>query len=148
VAAPRPLAERVRSYRAGTDLGGPVIEQHALAELIASGGYDRHLRVMRRQYRLRRDALVTALRTHLPGCRVHGVSAGLHAYVELPAGVGERSVIEAAGRVGVAIEGAGPLWSGPVPSPALVLGYAGLSASRLARAVALVGSAITPGGDG
>ncbi|GAA2075220.1 PLP-dependent aminotransferase family protein [Actinomadura alba] len=148
VVAPRALAERVRSYRAGTDLGGPVIEQHALAGLIASGGYDRHLRVMRRQYRLRRDALVDALRTHLPGSRVHGVSAGLHVYVELPAGMRERSVIESAARAGVALEGASPLWSGTAPTPALVLGYGGLSTTRLIRAVALVGSAVTPGSDG
>jgi DNA-binding transcriptional MocR family regulator len=148
VVAPRPLAERVRLYRAGTDLGSPVIEQHAFAGLIASGGYDRHLRLMRRQYRQRRDALVDALCEHLPGGRVHGVSAGLHVYVELPAGVPEQDAIEAAGRVGVAIEGAGPLWSGTPPRPALVLGYAGLSASRLVRAVALVGSVITPGSDG
>ncbi|MBC6457544.1 PLP-dependent aminotransferase family protein [Actinomadura sp. HBU206391] len=148
VVAPRPLAERVRAYRAGTDLGGPVIEQHALAELIASGSYDRHLRVMRRQYRLRRDALVEAVRAHLPGCRVHGVSAGLHVYVELPVGMREQSVVEAAGRMGVAVDGAGPLWWGPAPSAALVLGYAALSPARLARAMALVGSAVTPGSDG
>lgn len=148
VAAPPRLAERVRLYRAGTDLGSPVIEQHALASLIASGGYDRHLRAMRRQYRARRDTLVDALRTHVPEGRVRGVSAGLHVYVELPAGHAEDGVVAAAAGLGVAIEGAGPMRSTPAPRPALVLGYAGLGAARLARAATLLGKAVSRGTGG
>ena len=42
-------------------------DQLALADLIERGELDRHLRRMRRRYRARRDALVAAVATHLPG---------------------------------------------------------------------------------
>jgi DNA-binding transcriptional MocR family regulator len=48
--------------------GPPVLDQLALAALIESGGYDRHLRSVRQRYRARWDRLVDALgraiRTH------------------------------------------------------------------------------------
>jgi GntR family transcriptional regulator/MocR family aminotransferase len=141
--APAALAERVRDYRARTDLGGPVIEQHVLAHLIESGAYDRHLRVMRRRYRARRDLLAAELRKHLPGVRVRGVSAGLHLYVELPPGYAERDAVRAAARRGVHVEGAAELWSAGPPRPALVLGYGRLSGGMLAEAVARLGQALS-----
>jgi DNA-binding transcriptional MocR family regulator len=149
VVAPPWLAARARGFRADTDLGAPVIEQHALVHLIASGAYDRQLRAMRRVYRTRRDALAAALRTHLPGATVHGVSAGLHLYVELPAGSSEETVVVAAAAgLGVAVQPAAPMWSGPPTGPALVLGYSRLGPSRLAEAAALLGQVITRGDSG
>ncbi|MEU6041602.1 PLP-dependent aminotransferase family protein [Actinomadura sp. NPDC047616] len=149
--APPHLAERLRAYRAQTDLGNPVLEQYALARFIADGGYDRHLRVMRRQYRSRRDALVKALRAHAPNAAVRGISAGIHLYLELPRGCDEEAVVASAARAGVAVAGAAPMWSaaraGQAP-PALVLGYARLPEARLARAAELLGRAITEGAGG
>ena len=40
------------------DHGSPTLDQLALARLLESGAYDRHLRQARRRYRARRDALV------------------------------------------------------------------------------------------
>jgi DNA-binding transcriptional MocR family regulator len=142
VAAPPALAERIRDYRARTDLGGQVIEQQVLAQLIGSGTYDRQLRIMRRRYRARRDLLNAALRTHLPGATVRGVSAGLHVYVELPDGYAERDVVEAAAGRGVAVEGASGLWAATPPRPALVLGYGRLTETRLVEAVGLLAEAV------
>jgi GntR family transcriptional regulator/MocR family aminotransferase len=148
VVAPRWLAARARDFRADTDLGAPVIEQHALVDLIASGGYDRRLRAMRRVYRTRRDALAAALSVQLPGATVRGVSAGLHLYVELPDGVAEEAVVAAAAERGVAIAPAAPMWSGGQTRPALVLGYSRLGPSRLAEAAELLGQVITRGEGG
>ena len=64
------------SASALADAGSPTLEQLALAHLIESGDYDRHLRQARRRYRARRDALVAAVARHLPGARVTGVAAG------------------------------------------------------------------------
>ncbi|WP_433333811.1 PLP-dependent aminotransferase family protein [Spirillospora sp. CA-294931] len=144
VASPK-LADRLRTHRALSDLGGPVVEQAAFAHFLASGGYDRHLRLMRRQYRARRDALVEGLRRNVPEVIVHGVSAGVHLYVELPRGCDEDAVAAAAARAGVSVAGAAPMWSaerGPQAAPALVLGYARLSESKLAQATELLGQAV------
>lgn len=81
---PSRLRRPLLSRRA--ELGGqhPVLDQLALAELIRSGAYDRHVRRMRLRYRARRDALVAALVERAPALHVSGIAAGLQATVELP----------------------------------------------------------------
>jgi DNA-binding transcriptional MocR family regulator len=145
--APSPLAQAVRDARATTDLGSPVLDQYALAQLLASGAYDRQLRQLRRRYRARRDALAGALARWLPGAVVRGVSAGIQLYVELPPGCDEAAVVEAAAERGVAVEGVAPLRiaAGRGP-PALVLGFARLPEHRIAEAVRLLAEAATTTG--
>ncbi|WP_232075883.1 aminotransferase-like domain-containing protein [Phytohabitans suffuscus] len=143
LAVPGKWRDAVAERKAWADLGGPVLEQLAFAELLASGGYDRHLRRARLEHRRRRDALVTALRRHLPGLRISGVAAGLHLVVELPEGVDDEAV---AGRARAA--GLGPLplsrmrLSGGGP-PGLVLGYAANAPGELETAVARLGTLVT-----
>jgi GntR family transcriptional regulator / MocR family aminotransferase len=139
--APPPLAEAVRTARATGDLGSPVIDQLALAELIAGGAYDRHLRQLRRRYRARRDALTDALARWLPGAVVHGVSAGIQLYVELPPGLDEAAVVEAAAARGVAVDGVAPLRVAGGGPPALALGFARLPEHRITQAVRLLAAA-------
>ena len=55
------------------------MDQLALARLISSGRYDRHLRRMRVTYATRRAALVDALAAHAPGLPLTGLAAGFHA---------------------------------------------------------------------
>ena len=76
------------------DLQTPVLDQLTLAEFIASGNYDRHVRRCRLHYRRRRDRLVETLAERVPQVRVTGIAAGLHAVLELPqpaAGVVQRA---------------------------------------------------------
>ncbi|MEU0518509.1 PLP-dependent aminotransferase family protein [Streptosporangium sp. NPDC006007] len=139
VAAPPEIAESIRLARAELDLGSPVLEQYALAELIRTGGYDRQLRRMRREYRTRRDALVGALTEHLPEIRVRGVSAGLHLLAELPDGWDEPAVAETAQDCGLAVEPVAPMRYAPGP-PALVVGFARLPAHRADETVRTLAS--------
>lgn len=62
---------------------------------------------MRTTYRHRRDALLAALRRHLPELEPVGASAGLHVLAWLPAGAdwNEAAIIAAAADAGIAIEG-------------------------------------------
>jgi len=138
---PAPLAEDFREAKRYADLGTGVIDQLAFHGLLAAGGYDRQLRAVRARYRSRRDALVGALRRELPAATVHGVAAGLHLYLELPAGTDEPAVVARAAEHGVRVEPVSPMRLSAGP-PALALGYAGLpehrldtAATRLARAV-------------
>lgn len=122
VVAPPSIAESVRVARGELDLGSPVVEQYALAHLLRTGAYDRHLRRMRREYRRRRDALVEALARHLPEVEVRGVPAGLHVYVELPPEWDEAAVSRAAREAGLAAEEVGPMRTAPGP-PAIIIGF-------------------------
>ena len=143
--APPALTQVVRTARATSDLGSPVIDQYALAHLLASGTYDRQLRQLRRRYRARRDALTDAVARWLPGAVVHGVSAGIQLYVELPTGCDEAATVEAAAQRGVAVEGVGRLRISRAGPAALVLGFARLPEHRLADAVRLLAEALTEG---
>lgn len=76
----RPVAEAKRL----NDLQAPVLDQLTLAEFLASGNYDRHVRRCRLHYRRRRDRLVATLAERVPQVRVTGIAAGLHALLEIP----------------------------------------------------------------
>jgi GntR family transcriptional regulator/MocR family aminotransferase len=141
---PEHLAGAVRDAKRDADAGAAVFDQLALADLIGSGRYDRHLRAARRRYRARRDALVAALAEHAPGVRLTGIAAGLHALASLPAGTDIDGVLRHAHTLGVALSPAHEYFlAGVPPVPQLVLGYASLSEPAVAAAVRLAGQAIT-----
>ncbi|RMI38012.1 aminotransferase-like domain-containing protein, partial [Actinomadura harenae] len=117
-----PLIEAKRRARGTTPL-----DQLALARLIDTGGYDRHLRTVRRSYRARRDLLAEAVRTGLPGARVLGVEAGLHAILELPSHApDETTVVKALRDASIHVHPLGQ-YERPAPRrdrpPSLIVGY-------------------------
>jgi GntR family transcriptional regulator/MocR family aminotransferase len=126
------------------DGGTPVVEQLALADFIARGELDRHLRRMRLAYRRKREALVAALEVSLPGTRVTGIPGGVYALALLSHAVSEPAVLRAAAAVGVWAEGLAShrITDGDDHPAGILLGYANLSEPALARAVALLGAAI------
>ncbi|MEY2442405.1 MAG: GntR family transcriptional regulator / MocR family aminotransferase [bacterium] len=122
--------------RVEADRGGPLLDQLTLADLVARGELDRHLRRTRRSYRARRDALLAAVAAELPGGRVEGIAAGLHAVVRLPSGCDEAATVAAAAGRGIALDGLASFFSsGTSPHPALVLGYANLAEPAIARGI-------------
>ncbi len=136
---PARLVEGVVAAKERADRQTGVVEQLALAQFVASGGYDRHVRRRRLAYRRRRDRLVAALAEHVPAARVTGVAAGLHALVELPPGRSEPAVVAAAARRGLVLQGLGEYATGAATHPpALVVGYATPPDSAFATAVNLL----------
>jgi GntR family transcriptional regulator/MocR family aminotransferase len=101
---PEELVPEIVAAKGHIDYMSSALEQLTLAEFIASGAYDRHVRSMRLRYRRRRDELVAALAQRAPGIRVTGMAAGLQAVLELPRGT-ERSVVQAAARQDLAVSG-------------------------------------------
>jgi GntR family transcriptional regulator / MocR family aminotransferase len=133
---PPSLLARVVEAKALEDFGSPTLEQLALARLIETAAYDRHLRRARRRNRIRRDALIAAVARHLPGARVSGASAGLHALVCLPRQVPTQELFERAAQRSVGVYPLGMHTIEPSPrSDALVLGYAGLSEPAIAEGI-------------
>lgn len=78
-------------------------EQHVLADMISRGRLDRHVRLMRRVYRQRRDDLLHELGTQVPWLEVDPAAAGLQLSTRLPATVSEASVLDAAERHDVGV---------------------------------------------
>lgn len=139
---PQELVGEVLEAKGHADWASGVLDQLTLAEFIASGAYDRHVRGMRLRYRRRRDQLVEALAERAPDIRVSGIAAGLHAVLELPPGT-ERSVIQAAAWQSLAVQGltrfrhkdAPPGRDALAGRDALVVGYATPSDSSWAGAL-------------
>jgi GntR family transcriptional regulator/MocR family aminotransferase len=143
VVLPPGLAEAAARCATRADRGGPLLAALTLADLIARGDLDRHLRRTRRRYRSRRDALVAAVSAELDGARVEGIAAGLHAVVRLPAGADETATVRAAAERGIALEGLASFRrTAQTAQPALVLGYANLSEQEIARGIAEIAEAI------
>jgi len=66
VVAAAPLLLQMVMSRMAVDFHTDVVAQAALAELLESGGLERHVRRVRRVYASRRAALLEALRAHMP----------------------------------------------------------------------------------
>jgi GntR family transcriptional regulator / MocR family aminotransferase len=131
---PRRLVETVAAEKQVADRGSSGIDQLALALLVESGRYDRHLRKMRVEYSKRRDVLVDSLTSYAPAVRLSGLAAGFHAVAHLPEHADEATVLEQALRRGVGLRGMSTYRSTGSPTPPqLVLGF-GNTTSRAIEA--------------
>jgi GntR family transcriptional regulator/MocR family aminotransferase len=121
-----------------------MIDQLALADILASGAFDRSLRRALRSYRARRDRLVNELTGRLPTARISGAAAGLHLVLELP-GITEDDVVTNAAEHGINVRGLSSYAVDPTrparPTAALVLGYGRLPEPAIADAVARLAAA-------
>ena len=105
IVSPPSLTKVIARDKQLADRGSPALDQLALARLIESGRYDRHLRRMRGVYAARRHALIDALGRHAPRARLSGLAAGFHAVVRLPEAADEAEVIAAAGERSIGLHG-------------------------------------------
>lgn len=127
----------------------PLIEQDALAIMLESGAYERHIRRVRRRNGERRRALLDALHRRF-GDRIHiaGAAAGLHLVVwfrDLPR-KSEAMLTEAARAKGVGIYPISPLFdprhSERRPDMAgFVMGYAALEPRQIEHGCKLLAEA-------
>lgn len=141
LAAPTTLIDELAREKAFDDLGSALLEQLALARLIDSGDFTRHLRRVRPRYRARRDAALRAVAEHLPHATPIGIHAGLHLYLKLPGHCHEPTLIDAARHHGVHVEGAAWHYEDPdTAPPALVLGYGSQTEPAIRRGVATLGA--------
>jgi GntR family transcriptional regulator / MocR family aminotransferase len=141
LALPPTLVEPVIEAKRRADFGTPVLEQLALAELIASGAYDRHVRQMRLRYRRRRDALMDLLARHAPGVRALGSATGLHVVLAID---GEEQLVARAEARGLAISGLRPFWHDARRAgfEGVVVGYATPPEHGFAAALARLGEVL------
>ncbi|MCX4658387.1 MocR-like pyridoxine biosynthesis transcription factor PdxR [Streptomyces uncialis] len=140
LAPPRYRAALVDAKRFA-DLGSAVLPQLVLARFMESGEMERQLRLRRRHHRRRRDAMVKAIGTRLPGATVHGTAAGLYVTVTFDAGFADTDLAAAALARGVKAQ---PLsWHSQRPHrPGLVLGYAASTVTEIEEGVTTLGEAL------
>ncbi|MFF5476894.1 PLP-dependent aminotransferase family protein [Streptomyces sp. NPDC012935] len=140
---PAHLVDAVADAKLHSDHHTESIGQLALAELIDSHAYDRHVRACRLRYRRRRDQLVELL-----GARrqVRGIAAGLHALVEVD---DEARVLARAEEEGLAVGHLGEHWHAPGCGEGrpqgLVVGYGTPRERAYPQALAVLGKVLEGG---
>ena len=139
VIAPPALAGAVAGAKEAADRGTSGLDQLALAALLQSGRYDRHLRRMRGEYARRRGALIQSLGRHAPAVRLTGLAAGFHAVAHLPGSANEEAVVAQALLRSVGLYGMAPFRAvhGTAP-PQLVLGFGLVSERAIDAGIAAV----------
>jgi GntR family transcriptional regulator / MocR family aminotransferase len=144
IASPPGLAAALAGAKQVADRGSPGLDQLALALLIETGRYDRHLRRMRAEYAARRDVLLRALAAHASSVRLTGLAAGFHAVAHLPAGATEHEVIHAARTRSVGLYGMSTHRADRAPGPPqLILGFGNTSQASIQTGIAVLGDILS-----
>lgn len=145
---PSSLCQAFREAKCLTDRHTPLLEQDALADLLTSGAYERHVRSIRRKNTERRAVLLQALADALgSSVTLAGVDTGLHVVIWIDdiAADREPAIIEAAHAAGIGLYPVSPLYDPTEPRPAkagFILGYAGLDTGALRRGVAVMAAVL------
>lgn len=86
--APGRYLERVRRLKFTNTLGTPVVLQKTISDFLRNGGYDHHLRSIRRAYQNQLHLFSQAILRSFPeGTRLSRPSGGFVLWIELPPGV-------------------------------------------------------------
>jgi GntR family transcriptional regulator / MocR family aminotransferase len=142
--APPKYRHAVVATKRFADLGNAVLPQLVLAHLMDSGELERHLRLLRRRHRRRRDAMIAAIRAYVPEASVHGAAAGLHLMITFESDISDYALAAACLSAGVKVQ---PLsWHSQRKSPpGLVLGYAARTQSDINEGISIIGMALRNG---
>ncbi|WP_236215439.1 MocR-like pyridoxine biosynthesis transcription factor PdxR [Metapseudomonas otitidis] len=133
----QPFARRLALDMRHSEIG----TQAVMAEFIAAGHFQRHVRRMRQAARARRDALLRDWPAAIPGCApMPAVEAGLHLCIRVDSLAREQALLGAARAAGVEMNGLSSYWledsDTPVDNRAgLVLGFAAVPEPAIAEAV-------------
>jgi GntR family transcriptional regulator/MocR family aminotransferase len=133
---PEPLVEAYAGARALVDRHSPTADQHVLATFIKEGMLEAHIRRIRGAYTERRNALIAALKKHLPGwTRLQPSDQGMHLVLWLPEDMDDVRVAQDALAEGVVVRAISPMYSLGTARSGLMLGFGGFSVRQLAEAV-------------
>jgi GntR family transcriptional regulator/MocR family aminotransferase len=142
VVLPERLVAPFTAAKSLWDGGTPMLEQAVLAEFMRSGGFERHVRRMRRIYRSRRDAFREALAVSFGERASVGLChGGLTALVELESERSTEEIVRRARDSGLALRAATRYFADPPPRPSFLVGFGGLAEDRAADAMAAFAAA-------
>lgn len=102
--APGRFRERVERLKFEQTIATPTLPQMAVTEFLENGGYDHHLRQMRRKLASQVQRMTEAIAEHFPaGTRVSRPLGGFVLWVELPPGTSALALHESALAQGISI---------------------------------------------
>src|SRR6185369_189842 len=100
---PKPLYSKLLQSKQAADLHTGSFAQRVVHQVIRDGFLAQHIPTIRARYRVQRDAMAAALRTHLPaGSEWQAPSGGMFFWVRLPEGCDAMALLPKAVEAGVA----------------------------------------------
>jgi GntR family transcriptional regulator / MocR family aminotransferase len=110
----------------------PLLEQYALADFIAAGHLERHIRRMRLYYDERRQVLVQALKDELgERATILGENAGIHLMVRLHSRWSDEEIVNRARLIGVGMVDVKPYYLQAAPTGEFIFGYSALTVEQI-----------------
>lgn len=138
--APAPLRDALAVAKQAADLHTPSITQAAAAHWLAHADMDAHLTMVRGVYGERRDALLAALRAHMPSQTTWTEpEGGMFVWVRLPEGCDATAVLPAALAAGVAFVPGAPFYAADPDPRTLRLAFSEPTPDRIAEGIARLG---------
>jgi 2-aminoadipate transaminase len=143
VVAPEEVIEKLVQLKQAADLHTSTFTQMVAYEVARGGFLDHHVRVIRRTYRERRDAMLAAIERHFPvGVRWTQPQGGLFLWVTLPRGADAAAVLEEALAAGVAFVPGTSFFPTGGGRDTMRLNFSYCSPDRIAEGVARLGAAL------
>jgi GntR family transcriptional regulator/MocR family aminotransferase len=143
---PKELTRAFTAAKWLNDQHSATLEQLTLAEFIRTGGYERHLRRVRRKNTARRRTLLEAIHTYL-GDRVEvtGEGAGAHVVLWPKRRIAESSLVAQAAARGVGVYGIARYFVTRPSRVGVVLGYARMREQEIKEGIERLGDVLKGG---
>src|SRR3954452_1106491 len=144
ISAVRPIVDQLALIKQQVDPHTQNLSQLVIAELVENGVLDRHLATLKAEHRRRRDAMVQALRQHVPGAQLRfGVpDGGMYLWCELPPAIRARAVQEHALRESVMVLTGDPFYVDQGGDQQLRICYTSQPASRAVQIAVTLASSL------
>jgi len=132
ISAVRPIVDQLALIKQQVDPHTQNLSQLVMCELVEQGVLDRHLSTLTSEHRRRRDAMVQALRQHVPAAqlRFSVPDGGMYLWCELPPAIRARAVQDHALREAVMVLTGDPFYVDQGGDHQLRICYTSQPASR------------------
>ncbi|NKB35574.1 MAG: aminotransferase class I/II-fold pyridoxal phosphate-dependent enzyme [Gammaproteobacteria bacterium] len=144
VIIPQHLLEPVLTAKALLNNGHPWLDQMILTEFLSSGGFDNHLRKVRKACLSRRNALVSAITEYFPDSNFSGLEGGMHLVWYLPEDLPDADSLQKLARnngIGIyslTLGHAHDFGNGKDANRIILLGYAALTENEIYEGISRI----------
>ncbi len=144
IAAVRPIIEQLALIKQRADLHTQTLSQLMVADLLETEAFDRHVATLRGEHRRRRDAMVQALRKHVPSEQLRFAipEGGLYLWCQLSGSVLAQAVQQRALRESIVFVTGEPFYCDRGGTQELRICYAGQPPEQAPRAAKCLGRSI------
>jgi 2-aminoadipate transaminase len=135
--APPALFPKLLQAKQAVDLHTPIFNQRVAYEVLTSGIMDQHVQAIRILYKQQRDAMLTALETHMPeGVRWNKPDGGMFLWLQVPDSICTELLRAQAIEKGMAFVPGAAFHCGDAPRNTLRLSFVTASVEQIHSAIA------------